>query len=233
MVPRARRVSVGVAATWQQRMPLDDRRLRRPRPCGPGCARGRAASRRRRGRRSAWRSMRIPLARSIIERRSRAVSSCETCSVSCASCECRRSASSIAAWTSCGILRPREAVDPPRGGPGEEVAVVARLHDGDDRPAGGLAQLVDEIERVLEIVVDRDDRQVRVLLGDALAQPGRRTPRRPPRGGPGRRGPAPSSAAPRRPRRRRGRSGLVSCRSWNPWFPRRRSPRYHPSGVRA
>ena len=26
MVPRARRVSVGVAATWQQRMPLDDRR---------------------------------------------------------------------------------------------------------------------------------------------------------------------------------------------------------------
>ena len=131
------------------------------------------------------------------------------------------------------VLRPGEAVDPARGGTGEEVPFVGRLHDRDDRPAGGLAQLVDEIQRVLEVVVDRDDGEVRVLLGDAFGglADGHRV------------GGHVVAQLAQHPCRRVQRLGVLvgdedgavprSCRSWNSWFPRRRSPRYHPSGVRA
>ena len=177
--------------------------------------------------------MRMPLARSIIERRSSAVSSCVTCSVSCASWRVPAQRELDRDLDLVRVLRPREAVDPARGGTGEEVALVAGLHDRDDRSAGGLAQLVDEIQRVLEIVVDRDDGQVRVLLGDALRglADGHRV---------GRHVVAQLAEDPRRRVQRLGvlvgdedGQALVSCRSWNSWFPRRRSPRYHPLGVRA
>ena len=58
--------------------------------------------------------------------------------------------------------QPREGVDAALGGARDEAGLVA-ADERDDRPARVLAHLVDEVERVLVVVVDDDDRQVGVL----------------------------------------------------------------------
>src|SRR4051812_9224322 len=59
----------------------------------------------------------------------------------------------------------RVAEDPALGGGADERGVLV-LEDGDDRPARELADLLDELERVAVLLVDDDDRQVRVVARD-------------------------------------------------------------------
>src|SRR5919204_1441304 len=48
---------------------------------------------------------------------------------------------------------------------GDELGVLA-VQEGDDRTGGVLAELLDQLERVLVVLVDDDDRDVGLVLGD-------------------------------------------------------------------
>ena len=114
-----------------------------------------------------WRSIRIPLARSISARRSSADSSWSTLS-------CSRSRLLVAAQRDLdrALDRPRARRLDPRGDP--RSAARATKSTSLSRvwaitgPDAYSTRLRDQRERVLVVAVDDDDREIRVLGGDQL-----------------------------------------------------------------
>jgi len=61
----------------------------------------------------------------------------------------------------------RVGVDPALGGRADELRILL-LHHRDDRAARVLDDLLDQVERVAVVLVDDDDREVRVVARDDL-----------------------------------------------------------------
>ena len=174
-------------------------------------ASGRAAARSAWRSATPWRSIRIPFARSITPRRSSALSSWSTFS-------CSRRGLAVAAHRDLdrpldrlGVHRLDVGGDAPVGGARQEVDVGVRQL-GDHRPGGVLDRLADQRERVLVVLVDDDDRDLRILLARSARRRRGRTPRRASPRGPARRAPRAARAARTRSRPRSGCGGCVSFR---------------------
>ena len=63
----------------------------------------------------------------------------------------------------------RVRVDPALGGRADELRVLV-LHHRDDRPARVLGDLLDQVERIAVVLVDDDDREIRVVARDDLGR---------------------------------------------------------------
>ena len=114
-----------------------------------------------------WRSMRIPLARSMSARRSSAFSRRVDLRLQLVVLAPAAHGDLDGALDRVRGLLARVGEDPAVGGGGHELGILA-VEQRDDRPGGEGVDLLDQVERVLVVAVDDDDRQVRVVARDGL-----------------------------------------------------------------